>query len=1412
MKNDKEVCAATTTIYAITPNGVWSTSGGATIASPSSTTSVVSNLDQGVNTFTYTVNGYLPATLIVTNNTIIASANELAVDACSNASTIDGSSTPVVPTGEWSLVFSNDDIIIANTASNTTTVTNLPFGTTTLVWTVSNGGCSDNMELSIDKKLPNNILGENKTGCTNIFYIGASTPPSGGIGLWTDEAGTGVSFDNANNPGVQINAPVGISNVRWSITYDGCTSTKDFIITNNLPVPYAGKDTSICKDDIVLYANALQPGESGKWSVIGPQNEIFSNTADPVSSVNGVKQGTTTFEWRITNAYCSASDLMQIINNRPDVNAGSDAIICTSTYTLNANNPLPYTASWTSDPPVTFSNTNQYNAAISGMENNTYELIWTVENGYCTAADTVIITSDFVTISAGTDQTDCSSSFTLTGTDIPPGGSGYWTKTFGNGIITNSLAATTTVTNVGEISRFRWTIISGGCTYNDEIQLSNQLPSQAATNPDKAVCSNQTTIIASPPVDQNEAGVWTKENAGTATIVSPSLFQTQVNNLQPGSNIFRWTIYNQNCSTYDLIEITNNTITANAGPDASVCANSTNLNAELPNGTGSWTCSNPSVIIDNSTDQATLISNLDFGTNTFTWTRNDLGCSASDQVVITSNLPVNVNAGPDQVVCADQSDLNADNPPHGTGGWTIISGDGDIANTNLYQTEVTNLQLGSNIFRWTVTFNSCSSSDEVEISNQRIVMDAGSPQTICNINSTMLDGTEPVGPQSGAWTVIGGNGVFTNSAIYNTNVNGLLIGINTFRWTLSDGVCTNSANVIITNDTPDAAQVGNDQIICSDYTSIGAVNVSNGVGSWSVFSGNGVFENSLNNNTNVSSISLGANTFTWTVTKNACSRSANIIINNNSVTADITTIGGSICEPSHSSTLEAIDPGLIGATGLWTKISAGSGTIESPSNYETVISNLANGENRFRWTVQNADCSDFKEISIVNDYYTATASSVGSSAICENYIGIIGNPAPPSGIGRWTANQPMVIFDNSTSGNTYARELPVGVTNITWTIENNACFASTNFDVTNNSLTVSAGTDITGCVATQTLNADVLTGTQTGYWIANNTAVRFDNSTDPRTTARTIPMGTSQLTWTITDNGCYASDNMVLINNSFTVSAGADRIKCGTTENLLGTIPAGNGTGLWTVVQGGGFITNPTTYTTSVSEMQNGANIFRWTVNQNSCTAIDEVTITNDLYPAIASDPPAVCVDEAIVSAQQIPGGSGATGVWTTLYGGGIFDNANSHETRVSGLSLGSNRFRWTVTKGSCTSYKNIEVMNNRVVVSAGTDKSICENYTDLFGSMITTEDNGLWTSNIPGVVISTPTKSSTFVTNLKRGANVFTWTVNSKGCVGHNSVTITNNDFDANAGADQEITVDNTTMNGELPPGAAGDWTIFTG
>lgn len=1406
---DKTVCSSSTSIGAIPSGGVWSTSGNASIVSPSSQNTAVNNLDPGPNTFTYT-SGAFSDNIIVTNNAVSAS---LAADyeACSSSAVLNGSAIPSGGTGEWKILFGTTGVIIDNTASAITNAYNLPFGSTTFEWTVSANGCTASDEINITNNIALNTNGTDQAECTNTFYIGANSPPPTGSGSWTNVSGPGVTFDNSSSPGVQIIAPIGSSTIRWTITYNGCLSSKDFIVTNNLPNPKAGKDSSICVDDISLYADALLPGETGQWSVIGPQAELFSNTADPNSYVNNIKQGTTTFEWKITNAFCNATDLMQVINNRPDVNAGPDETICDSLYTFNANNPNPNSGVWTcSNPSVVFDNTNLYNATASKLENDIYNFTWEVSNGSCTATDNIIITSDYVTITAGNDINDCSNTFVLNATAVPAGGSGYWTLTYGEGSIDNSLSANTTARNISEISHFKWTINSGACTYDDEIVLINQLPTQAVTNADKAVCENQTQITAN-PIGTNETGTWSVEGGGGANIISPSLFQTQVSNLDAGTNTFKWTIDNQNCQTEDLITVTNNQINTYAGADETICATNYNLNASLAGGTGYWTCPNTSLIFSNSTNPQNNVSNFAFGANTLIWTRNDLGCTTSDTVLITNNLPADVFAGTDQVVCEDNTTLSANNPTHGVGVWTT-SGIAIITNPTLYQTEVNGLSPGINTFRWTVSYGSCASSADVDINNNRILVDAGSNKEICNVSTTNLSGTAPNAFQTGLWSVVGGNGVFANSSIYNTDVSNLVKGINTFRWTLSDGVCANSDEITITNNTPDPASAEADKGICSDNVEINAIAVTNGSGSWSVSSGSGTFDQSNNNNTFARSIGLGPNIFTWTVTKNNCSLSDDVIITNNSVNAQIEEVQINICDPGHSTTIEAIEPIGPGVTGIWTKLSVGSGIIQTPSNYQTVLTNLANGDNTFRWTLQNGSCSSFDEIKVTNNYYTATANPVGASAVCVNYIGILGNAAPSGGTGKWNANTAQTTFDNSASANTYARNLPAGITNLTWTIIKDGCAASTNFNVTNNSLAVSAGSDIVGCATSQVLNADYLSGTQTGQWTANNASVTFVNANDPKTTANNILMGTSLLTWTISANGCSANDDMVLINNAFTVTAGANQTICATAYTLSGSDPIAPGTGFWEVIQGGGTIANSLTKTTSVSNLPNGTTIFRWTVTRNSCVASADVSITNDLYVAQASAPSAVCIDEVEVTAQSLPGGSGATGIWSTLLGGGVFDNVNDYVTTVRGLSIGSNRFRWTVTKGLCQSYVNIDVLDNRVVVSAGTDQVTCDNYTSLFASPLTSTGTGLWTCDIGTVNIESPTKASTNIASLQRGINTFTWTVNDNGCTGDNSITVTNNSFDANAGTDQEITVDNITLNADLPSGASGTWSILSG
>ncbi|MFN8258332.1 MAG: T9SS type A sorting domain-containing protein [Bacteroidales bacterium] len=1415
--NDSITCDGTANLRAIPAGGYWTTTSGASIVSPSSQNTVVNNLNSGTNQFIYHVTGIGSDVVIITNNQVFADAGTDRPSSCQSTVILAGNSVPMGGSGIWETVDYNPGVIISNSNSSSTNVSNLPFGNTIFRWTVSANGCNASDEVIINNNTPANNMGNDQSGCTNVFYLEGNHPPTGGTGLWTVAPGSPVTpvFNDASNPGVNITVPIGTSIVRWTLTYSGCSSSRDITLVNQLTNPDSGPDQNVCRDTVLLMAAAPGTGESGIWTVENYQGELISNVTLYNTDVTGLKQGTSTFKWTLTNAFCSASDYIQVVNNRPSVNAGADNTICENTYMLSADNASPNTGTWTcSDPSVTFNNIHSNQATASNLLNNIYTFRWTVSNGICTASDDVIITTDFVQINAGNDQPGCADTLILSGSPIPLGGSGYWTVTLGAGSIDDVLSNQTTARNLEELNRFRWTINSGTCTFTDDLEYINYSAEIAQTQSDKAVCTNHTLISANPPVNANESGIWSIESApGSIYFEDPSLFQTQVFNLNPGLNTLRWTIYNQNCSNYDILNITNNTITADAGLDQTICSTTVNLNATLQGGTGYWTSTTPGIIFSNSTSPSVTASNLAFGPNSFTWTRNDLGCSASDEVIVTNNLPDNVFAGNDQVVCENLAHLTANNPTHGSGTWSIVQGTGTFVNPNLYQTDVLGISTGTSRFAWTVTYETCQASDEVIITNNKFNVSAGSDQFVCNQTSLVLSGTPPSAGQSGNWTVAGGTGIFSNSTLYNSTVSGITKGINTYNWTVTDGTCSSSAFVTITNNTPDSARVGNDQTICSPGTTINAISVTNGVGSWSTVSGGGNIQFPNQYNTAVTSIPLGLNTYRWTVTKNGCSLYDEIVVNNQMVTANIPLTEMFICTPSHTALLVATQPFEPGATGIWTKLSAGTGTIENPTLFSTNVSGLGNGETRFRWTVSNGSCNSTDEIAVINDFYTASAAPVGSSDLCVNYGPVLGSVPPVSGTGLWTSGSSGVSFVNASMSATTVQNLPLGTSTIYWTVTNNGCSAQASFNVTNNFISTNAGKDTTGCESTALMDAQILETGQTGYWTSSYAGITFSNSTDPKTSVSNIPPGTSLLTWTITANGCTASDNLLVTNFSFSVSAGNDRTICGTSHTLTGSDPLAGGSGYWSVIAGNGNIASPTSYTTNVTNLGNGENTFRWNVNRNGCNASDDVSIVNDLYIAQATAPAEVCVDQVTVTATEPPLGSGASGNWTTLLGGGIFDNPVSAVTNVNGLWLGLNRFRWTISKGSCTSYVNVDVYDNRVIVSAGPDQFTCVYTSNLFGTPPNSTGSGIWTSQSPNVVISDPTNPSTEVHNLNRGPNLFTWTITDKGCIGNSSLIVTNNDFDVDAGTDQVVTDDFTNLNAQLPYlGATGQWSILNG
>lgn len=63
------------------------------------------------------------------------------------------------------------------------------------------------------------------------------------------------------------------------------------------------------------------------------------------------------------------------------------------------------------------------------------------------------------------------------------------------------------------------------------------------------------------------------------------------------------------------------------------------------------------------------------------------------------------NAGADQVVAVNSTTLDGNQPVIGCGRWTVVSGAGTFNNRKKYNTVVTGLGFGINVFKWRISLD-----------------------------------------------------------------------------------------------------------------------------------------------------------------------------------------------------------------------------------------------------------------------------------------------------------------------------------------------------------------------------------------------------------------------------------------------------------------------------------------------------------------------------------------------------------------------------------------------------------------------------------------------------------------------------------------------------------------------------------
>jgi len=914
----------------------------------------------------------------------------------------------------------------------------------------------------------------------------------------------------------------------------GCNYGFDTInvLVSGAPTPSnAGSDVSLpCGDTSTLLSGVVTEDGLHFWSQLnGPNEAIIADSFATDTQVSGLIPGTYVFQY-ITKgggATCGFSIATVTIyvsgSTLSNINAGPDHVVCTRSDVPLAATPANSgeIGGWSqvSGPDiVTFSNIHDPNAIASGLftSNAVYELKWTISYLHpgptCGAAVSdnmqIFTTNNIAPTSSNAGPDTCypngTNTFNLSGNTPEGQDFGTWTVSPSAGVvIANSNDPNTLVTVPGDGTyTFTWAIenrlrICIPSMSSVKVTIA-ATPPAAVAGPDQEICGSVITMAAT--VSAGATGTWTRiSGAGNYTISDEHDPNAVFTFTYSGYYIFRWTVNANICGeSFDDINLTIGIPphVAVAGPNQNICNNTSVTMAGNAYDSffevGQWSLltgapNQPNIV--NPSNPNTVINGLVTGTYTFRWTINAKSvflCPSTFDDMIVTVAPA-ANAGPDQTYC-DVTSIQLTGNKSSTGTWILTSTSGNVADViitqsppNSYIANATVVPGNNYVFTYTTSSSTypdgsacAGSSDSVSIdifSGASVNPNAGPDQNLCITDvsgTTTLDGNTPPPDVSKAeWKFVyqpaGSVAVIQTPSAPNSNVLNLSVpGLYILEWVFESASCRTLSDIvrIEMNAAPSIANAGPDEIAaCQTTYKTAAVPPTVGIGKWSFVlpgddpSGGAVVIDSPNSpTTTLSNITvLGTYTLTWTVTNgpfinpSSCQPSVDtVLITFNDIPPSKADAGPDqeLCNVN-SATMAAVP--VTSGIGTWTQVSgpnkAGIGAINNPAS---IMLGLIPGTYEFLWTVTtlNSNGCISQDSIIVTIYEAPTTADAGPNQTVPQFSPVNMNALPPSvGTGVWTQiiGPSTLGFVDNTSPTTAITGAISGTYELQWTVSNGTC-------------------------------------------------------------------------------------------------------------------------------------------------------------------------------------------------------------------------------------------------------------------------------------------------------------------------------------------------------------------------------------
>ncbi|MDX2360485.1 MAG: HYR domain-containing protein [Crocinitomicaceae bacterium] len=269
------------------------------------------------------------------------------------------------------------------------------------------------------------------------------------------------------------------------------------------------------------------------------------------------------------------------------------------------------------------------------------------------------------------------------------------------------------------------------------------------------------------------------------------------------------------------------------------------------------------------------------------------------------------------------------------------------------------------------------------------------------------------------------------------------IGITTLEYTVADSSgnsqsCTFDVEIL---DFPSPANITLDTLwLCNQNTTlIDADPITSGTGGWSVFSGQGTFNNATQNSTGVNNVGYGENIYVWSVTSVACGNDYDTLVVVNSQEDLPASTQDTIYACTDATVILQSNVPLFGI-GSWSTNQGG--VIDDVSSSNTTSTLVNAGWNEFIWTISSGSCPANADTLMV---YVSTDANITTSdtSVCleNNSLYIVASIPSSENYFDWTvlSGGADLVLDDISPPNATVTDFALGINLFVYEVGHPVC-------------------------------------------------------------------------------------------------------------------------------------------------------------------------------------------------------------------------------------------------------------------------------------------------------------------------------------------------------------------------------------